>query len=643
MPTEQQTGLLPYLRRVAGSTSAGDVELLRRFLAHRDEAAFAALVRRHGPLVFGVCQRVLRNRQDAEDAFQATFLVLACKAGTVGAPERLANWLYGVAYRTALHARGRRVRREIKERQAVTAVRPPAEPAWADVREVLDDEVHLLPPRYREPFVLCYLQGKSSDEAAALLGCARGTVFSRLAWARERLRGRLARRGLALSAAAIATLLAENVAAAAMPAGVASATARAALGFSKTSLAGSGVSAEVAALAQGVLRTMQWTRIKLIAALFVTAAVFVVSVFALQAREGESYGAAAAVAPQQEKQPKGKGKSDAERFVGTWKITTIQANGEILPPELKVLARLVFAKDGKAAMKLADEGDEGSFKLPAAGQIDLAINKGGPVPGIYKFDGDDSLTLCLPINERGNRPMEFDGTRGSGQLLFVLQRAKPGEEKPTAEEVAKYQGDIDKIKEAAARKASQNNLKQMGIAFHQYLDANQRFPAHAIYSKDGKKALLSWRVAILPYIGEGELYKQFKLDEPWDSDHNKKLIAKMPKIYEPVGMGKKDEGKTYYQVFTGKDTAFDGPTGFRITDITDGTSNTILAIEGKDSVTWTQPADLALPQKKDRLTPIGGLFKNGTNALFFDGSVRFLARSIDGEQLRALVTPAAGD
>jgi prepilin-type processing-associated H-X9-DG protein len=208
---------------------------------------------------------------------------------------------------------------------------------------------------------------------------------------------------------------------------------------------------------------------------------------------------------------------------------------------------------------------------------------------------------------------------------------------------AKADDKPDKEKEAADRAVSVNNLKQMGLAMHNYHDNHNEFPAHAIYDKDGKKPLLSWRVAILPYIDEQALYDMFKLDEPWDSAHNKKLIDKMPSIYEPVGAGKKGKGLTYYQVFTGPDTPFDGAQKITLAGITDGTSQTLLAVEAKDAVTWTKPADLTLPKDKDKLPPVGGLFKSGMNALFFDGSVRFMPRDVSAESFRKIVTPAGGE
>src|SRR5262245_37708928 len=172
----------------------GDGPLLARFVACRDEAAFAALVRRHGPLVLGVCRRVLRHAQDAEDAFQATFLVLVRKAASIVPRERGANWIYGVAHQTALKARATAARRKGRERQ-VTGMPEPAvaeQDHWRDLQPLLDEELSRLPDKYRSVIVLCDLEGKSRKETARQLGCPEGTVAGRLARARAMLAKRLA-------------------------------------------------------------------------------------------------------------------------------------------------------------------------------------------------------------------------------------------------------------------------------------------------------------------------------------------------------------------------------------------------------------------------------------------------------------------
>jgi RNA polymerase sigma factor (sigma-70 family) len=237
--------------------------LLQRFVAQGDEDAFAALVKRHGPMVLGVCQRLLNDSHDAEDAFQATFLILARRAGSVGNPDLLAHWLYGVAYRVGVRARGARAKRRARERQVtdVPAQEPTPEMIWSDLRPVLDEEVNRLPAKYRIPFVLCYLEGKTNEEAAALLGSPRGTILSRLATARQRLRSRLTRRGITLSAGVLAAALSRQASAAVSPSLVASAV-RAAAAAATGPAAGGAVSATVLALAEGVQKAMFWSKVR---------------------------------------------------------------------------------------------------------------------------------------------------------------------------------------------------------------------------------------------------------------------------------------------------------------------------------------------------------------------------------------------
>lgn len=186
---------------------------------------------------------------------------------------------------------------------------------------------------------------------------------------------------------------------------------------------------------------------------------------------------------------------------------------------------------------------------------------------------------------------------------------------------------------------SQNNLKQIVLAFHNFESATSHFPGD-IYSKDGKP-LLSWRVAILPYIEEAQLYEQFKLDEPWDSDTNKKLIAKMPKLYAPIRV-KAKAAETYYQTFTGKGTVFgDKGTSSKLADITDGTSNTALVVEAGDPVIWTKPVDLPFDEKKP-LPKLGGMFDGMFHLALCDGSVRRVRKDFDADEMKKIIMPADG-
>src|SRR5262249_53429272 len=161
----------------------------------------------------------------------------------------------------------------------------------------------------------------------------------------------------------------------------------------------------------------------------------------------------------------------------------------------------------------------------------------------------------------------------------------------------------------------------------------------AVYGKNGKPHL-SWRVLILPYIEQDALYKEFHLDEPWDSDHNKKLIAKMPKVYAHAGI-EKGEHTTVFRVFTGKGTVFEGSKGCRIADITDGTSNTLLAVEAAEAVPWTKPDEL--PFNPAKMPKLGGHFKGVFLGAFCDGSVRTISLSIKPKTLEAIITRNGGE
>jgi RNA polymerase sigma factor (sigma-70 family) len=268
MPTDRGKSAVASLRQalfVRECGGLGDGELLGRFLAQRDEAAFAALVRRHGPMVLGVCRRVLGHAQDAEDAFQATFLVLVRNAASIRKQESVGNWLYGVAYRTALEARSAAARRHAAERQVKRMPEPTVGPAEVgdDLRPILDAELSRLPDRYRAAVVLCDLEGRPRREAARVLGIPEGTLSSRLAAGRRRLAGRLARRGITLSAGALAAGLGLRTACAAVPAQLVQATVASALAFTAALPAAAGTSATILALTERVVRAMLLTRVKL--------------------------------------------------------------------------------------------------------------------------------------------------------------------------------------------------------------------------------------------------------------------------------------------------------------------------------------------------------------------------------------------
>jgi RNA polymerase sigma factor (sigma-70 family) len=259
----ERVGPLLAAQSVAG---AADGQLLDRFVRQRDEAAFAALVYRHGPMVLAVCRRMLCDHHAAEDALQATFLVLARKASVILRRDQLANWLFGVAYRTAFKARALVARRASREQPFIEQVdyRLMEEPGSREIGRVLDEEIHRLPRKHRAAIVLCYLEGRTQEEAAKLMHCPRGTIATWLTRARDRLRKQLTQRGLAVPAGMLATVAASHTLAAPLRAGLAAVSIRAALAYADTGAAL--VSPQVAHLTDGVLRTMFLTRMKYLAA-----------------------------------------------------------------------------------------------------------------------------------------------------------------------------------------------------------------------------------------------------------------------------------------------------------------------------------------------------------------------------------------
>ncbi|HVL12279.1 MAG TPA: sigma-70 family RNA polymerase sigma factor [Gemmata sp.] len=298
--------------RLRDTAGGGDGELLTRYRTTRDQDAFGSLVRRHGPMVLGVCRRVLRDSHAADDAFQATFLVLARKADAVRPPDRLAPWLYGVAYRTAMKSRGRAFRRrQVEQDYASQVANRPAPRDDADLLPVIDEQLNALPEKYRVPLVLCGLQGLNKAEAAAKLGLPEGTVSSRLARARDLLRDRLTRRGVPVPAAALATLLAGRSLRAAVPHALANTTTSAALGAAAPPAAALSLSNEV-------IRSMTLTKLNFLGAVALTASLAGGGFYALRADDrkpgGEKPGVAKPEAQREKPRAEGqKPKQDGEK------------------------------------------------------------------------------------------------------------------------------------------------------------------------------------------------------------------------------------------------------------------------------------------------------------------------------------------
>jgi RNA polymerase sigma factor (sigma-70 family) len=277
MPVVREVPVLRFIRKLAvREQCAGltDSTLLDRFASSGDEEAFAALVRRHGPMVWRVCLQALGDEHDAEDAFQATFLVLSRKASSVKKQQSVGSWLFGVANHAATDLKRKHARRRTYESQSgqATATDLLTVLTLREAQAILNQELARLPEKVRAPLVLCSLEGLTRDEAAKQLGVALGTLKSRLEQARKRLRARLTSRGLTVSGAFVASVLSEQMSSAAIPAGLLTFITQAATSVAAGRAAASVVSAKVAALTDGVLRTMLISKLKIATALLLSVA-----------------------------------------------------------------------------------------------------------------------------------------------------------------------------------------------------------------------------------------------------------------------------------------------------------------------------------------------------------------------------------
>ena len=265
MATKTLATFLEHLRRTMlyhEDEGITDGALLECFIGQRDEAAFAALLRRHGPMVLGICRRVLHNEADVEDCFQATFLVLVRRAASIRPRGLVGNWLYGVARNVALKAKALRNRRRSKEREAAEQkVRQPAEQG-PQLQELLDQELQALPDKYRAAIVLCDLEGKTILAASRQLGCPRGTLNARLVRGRAKLARRLTRQGLTLGTGAVAAALAQNTASAGVPLPLVTSTVKAASLIAAGQAVSGAVRRQVATLTEGMLKAMLLTKLK---------------------------------------------------------------------------------------------------------------------------------------------------------------------------------------------------------------------------------------------------------------------------------------------------------------------------------------------------------------------------------------------
>jgi RNA polymerase sigma factor (sigma-70 family) len=436
MRTSPISSVIEHLRRAVllpDGAGLGDGELLGSFIERHDETALAALVRRHGPMVWGVCRRLL-SHHDAEDAFQATFLVLVRKAASIRSREMVGNWLYGVAHQTALLARRTAARRRAREVQ-VTEM-PDIEAAqqhqWPELPPLLDEELSRLPEIYRAVIVLCELEGRSRKEAARRLGVPEGTVAGRLARARVLLAKRLIRRGVTLSGGALAAILSQNVASAGVPASVVSKTIKAASLTAAGQATTGMISVTVAALTEGVLKTMFLSKLKVVVGAMMLVVVLVgggVAISVGQPPDSPKPKKADPDAKQARDVQQANAKEEAtkamlKRLEGKWRRVSAHANGE----KSEAAAFLTIKGDTWEETELDGKIETGTYKLvdldASPKQIDSIEDKDVPgrndrtLNGIFMLDGD-SLIMCFGAV---TRPEGFFTERGDGCIALQFQR-----------------------------------------------------------------------------------------------------------------------------------------------------------------------------------------------------------------------------
>jgi RNA polymerase sigma factor (sigma-70 family) len=429
MGTNGFIGMIRHLRRVAlrrDGAGLTDGDLLELYVSRRDEAAFDALVHRHGAMVLGVCRRILRNEADAEDAFQATFLVFVRKAALIRSQNAVSNWLYGVAHNTAMKAKAMNRKRYVKERQAGTVPKHEARAeVWQELQAVFDAELSRLPDKYRIPIVLCDLEGKTIKEVARCLGWPQGTVATRLTRGRAQLAKRLTKRGLSLSGGVIAAVLsqaaasAQGTASACVPASLAVSTVEAATAVAAGHAAAAAVvSTKVAALTERVVKAMLMTKLKALAAMLLAGTVlgmggglFTYHILGAELRGGQS----PTVAADDEKAKDKKAKSDKEAIQGTWVAVSGEQNGEKVPKEKLEAIKLIFTED-----KVTREGyepAEGTYSIDPdkkPKEIDLFADAAKPWKGIYELKETTLKLIC----KREDRPTDFDSNGGRFLLVF---------------------------------------------------------------------------------------------------------------------------------------------------------------------------------------------------------------------------------
>jgi RNA polymerase sigma factor (sigma-70 family) len=535
MPSGQAAVLIRHVQRFVGPPTVGELtdgRLLQRFVLAADEMAFAALVQRHAALVFGVCRRVLRDRHDAEDAFQATFLVLARKATSIHKQDSVGSWLYGVAYRVARQARASAARRQVRERrvdalpashahteptEAAMSADPISEVSRRELCSLLDQELIHLPEKYRAPLVLCFLQGQTHTQAAQQLAWAVGTLKSRLTRGCALLRGRLQRHGVVLSGVAVTGLLTEQGASAGPPVPVLHATIKAALQYAAEPAATGLASTPVVALAEAVLKTTALRPMQAFAAVMLAVTLIGAGRGWFQQPAATAQEAAPAAAPAERPRPA---------------LPRVDAHGDALPPN--VLARLgtIRWRHGAAVTQVAF-GPDGRTLITASSDGTVRVWDRSTGRELRRLDATGTVAFSSDAT--------LLATRGSDDWIHVRELA-------TGKEVHKF-------------KAAPTRGMLLFSPDHKYLAGTTDEQAIVVYAIDGGKELVRIKAEANPNLQ--------------DNTQNFAELAFAPdgKRLAALETGIEKNGNFFsrlclYDVKTGKEAASIGTPAFGVTGLT---------------------------------------------------------------------------
>ncbi len=627
-----------------------DGELLERFIEQKDDTAFALLMNRHGRMLYAIARRLLKNPADADDVCQAAFLVLARKAPQLERQRSIAGWLVGVVRKLAADVRKMQERRTRHEQLSVPSPTSSHDPSlFASNKEIgqqIDEALARLPRKYREPLLLCYWEGLSKPEATARLGWKPGTLSGRLARGKSLLKLRLERKGIVPTV--IFAWFSGAGQSQALPTLVATHAARQAL----IHLPGVRpmITASIFQLVQGALRSMFLTQAKWVAAsLAAVMYLFFLGTGAITLAKADDPPKVDQATQPSAVQP---AKKDQEKIQGKWYCVALAMGGST--PEgarknadvLRDDTWMEFEGDTVRISGSPAEKKGVKYQLRTnASPKQLLIEAGEmKMHGIYSLE-DGLLILRFGENaSQGNDlPKSFALGQKSSGILFVMQRERSAHQGKAAGNVP-----LGKMAEPTPLPTTQDNMTKIAIAVHNYAADYNTLPT-SVYDKNGK-AILSWRVKLLPYLELDNIAKMFKMDEPWDSPHNKELLKNMPavfKCFEPAGAPAQEANTTPFRAFVGKGTLHEFNKKMNFPDITDATNTTFLFVEAAKAVPWTCPDDLEYDPAKP-FPAMGGRFGKNFLAAFCDGSVRELPVPTDKSSTAVknyfkMVTPAGGE